>query len=1510
MSTATRQPSLDQAQRKKLVKNTKRLDTPWLRSEVRKLLELELNQFESLLNKKLVSELHLEFCAWLADQQEEIDQQLKHVPREKRRKWLSDRLFLDRRRPENQPPRMLSDFLFQFANQKLRRLGELKRENQEFRKTVTKVRNDDEREQIILHYASTLGATSRQLSGDQRAFARWFGEEAVTDRYAKSVGEIELLLAFTFQRIGLTLAHIFRLSTDQHYEAFPKNDEESQSQLAKRLVALWKRLNLESRLQEALVYEGDNRVYVSVLKCLTLVLKEIPDGLLDELFEVRTLMFVHRAAMECNSEVWIQCEALNILAAISMAHAFPILRMRLESPIKGDDIFVRRHALKLIEEYLLAMPDNSPHKECDIANQLDDPSSFVRQKLAKVAFLSTHSESDSKWKALVLKDSDPKVRAAAVMCPAEVACEPLRLFDSFQMLVESLENELDPFVLRTTMWTAIQLLTRLINAHPESELQQSKLSILNVVQGQLVPALNRLEVSHEDIPLRRWAAQTREQLWALQDPLVQTIINRLGPRLKKIKPGKSKRFPKSWFRRLSREKLGRVFAVIAQDDFGYDLQFGLLGVRISRGPSFGFRLWRWLYECTHLATDKRQGISHTCGRISTSTLRAPSQILGELSETKVPGEPLTIAADGTWRPFLPLVDDFVSILNMSWVWPRTVNFHTSQGRTQVTGPKWIWQRVRAAWELNFKFKRFADLRNWDEESNVASSYVEAMSRLGFHVQFESRSLDDFDSASVDSREANIDNPIPETLETDSSVSKFFAAAVAAIPCTPLLGQALFESPFWRQIQRFIDYFSSAFENTLEELVVFAGLVLLFVVGKHLLSNWSFRKARAKIPLSIGGWGTRGKSGTERLKAALIGVMGHGIVSKTTGCEAMFIHSHAFGEPLEIPLFRPYDKATIWEHRNLIVLASQMNPSVFLWECMALNPDYVNVLQRQWTQDDIATITNTYPDHEDVQGPAGHNVATTISGFVPLNSHLISTEQVMRPYVTESCRRAGTTFEGVGWLESGLVTDDILDRFPYQEHPDNIALVAKMGMNLGVDYEFSLKAMADYLVPDLGVLKTHPISNVRNREIEFTNGMSANERFGCMGNWKRLEFDQQDPWKSPCTWVCGVVNNRADRVPRSKVFAKILVEDIHADRHFLIGSNLKGLQGFINEAWEDHEQSFTLIDHEGIWKPDYALEILHKTARDFRQPIEEAHIVDKVRGMIIGCVGSAHYSQNINANSLALEWEAPVNVYTALEAAGVSEAMVASLKQHIIELKTSLEEYRELEQVIQSTTPDDATRTDDRFREVLKTWFFRKLIVVENYNATGEEVIRTIVDSTPPGFRNRLMGLQNIKGTGLDFVYRFQAWDVCRDACEAMASKQSVDAERGLQALVSMPEIGQLCQNLVREAIQIGRRNPDLQRADLQALIDQLESKLADKSLELPSGEATPSNKSAGEWNQWLLKMAEEFLDVSDSIKRRNLADSIYDDLANQRISRQRAVVELRKINKRQKGGWLIDQKKT
>src|SRR5690606_22408584 len=145
----------------------------------------------------------------------------------------------------------------------------------------------------------------------------------------------------------------------------------------------------------------------------------------------------------------------------------------------------------------------------------------------------------------------------------------------------------------------------------------------------------------------------------------------------------------------------------------------------------------------------------------------------------------------------------------------------------------------------------------------------------------------------------------------------------------------------------LHYFLTLEGNSQEALGLFAlGLAGLFL-GSGYLRRRRIANARAAIPLSIGGWGTRGKSGTERLKAGLFHGLGFRTFSKTTGCEAMFIHAAPLGPQVEIYTFRPYGKATIWEQRDLLQLAAGLDSEVFLWECMALNPEYVDILQRGW-----------------------------------------------------------------------------------------------------------------------------------------------------------------------------------------------------------------------------------------------------------------------------------------------------------------------------------------------------------------------------------------------------------------------------------------------------------------------------------------------------------------------------------------------------------------------------------
>ena len=306
------------------------------------------------------------------------------------------------------------------------------------------------------------------------------------------------------------------------------------------------------------------------------------------------------------------------------------------------------------------------------------------------------------------------------------------------------------------------------------------------------------------------------------------------------------------------------------------------------------------------------------------------------------------------------------------------------------------------------------------------------------------------------------------------------------------------------------YFIAQRGNSPVQLAFFVMALFGLTMARAADERRRLRHALATIPLHIGGWGTRGKSGTERLKASLFQALGYDVMVKTTGCEAMVIHGIPERDALEVFLFRPYDKPTIWEQSKTVQLAADLGVQVFLWECMALRPNFVDVLAHQWMKGRFATLTNAYPDHEDVMGPSGEEVARVIAGFLPEGGEAITAEVEMLPILKAEARRKGTALDAIRPEDADLLPRDLVERIPYQEHPRNVALVAAMAARWGIPRDRAIAAMADCVVPDLGVLKTYPEVTLRSRRVRFSNGMSANERAGALGNWQRLGLADK-PW---------------------------------------------------------------------------------------------------------------------------------------------------------------------------------------------------------------------------------------------------------------------------------------------------------------------------------------------------------------------------------------------------------------
>ncbi|TFZ05034.1 hypothetical protein [Ramlibacter rhizophilus] len=1269
----------------------------------------------------------------------------------------------------------------------------------------------------MIEFAAQLGATRAQLRGDRRAFRRWFGPDALMDRVAYQIGQHERTLVFALRGIG----RLAPLALQQRSGA-----------------PAWRELQLEEPLEPLLRWTGDARVRTHAFLALAESLAPLAPEEATQAMQPSTVAYVYRASLDPSLDIWIQREAMTLLAAIAPDQVATVLRRRLREPAAGDDLFVRRHAVEMLGRSL--------HIDARLADLLahvaDDPSAHVRQAAAQVIPSMPADVVRVVWPRLGQDEPVAAVAAAAFL--------QLPLLASREELADAalgwIQAALDPgqksaFLARVALHAAEDGGQRLQGSTRERWI------------AAVMPAVEAMHVGAQLLPVRRWAALTRERLWLASDDEARAVAEALAPQAHGATPGGGARtldLPVA----TPEPILGRVMSVLTQRDFPLDVSAGGGRLRAWRGHQFGFRLWRFLHEWRHPSPDKRQAHRHTIGRIFHGTLRAPSAILAELAQTKVPGEPLQMATESGWRPYLPLVDELLSLLEQDPA-KGPLRLYTAEGVTEVDPPLEPARRLRARSALTRRFAHYASARNWVEGSAAhPNTYLRMLAELGFEFRFR---------------------PHPGT-SADSAVLRFFSA-------TPLGMASL---PEFRA--RIENYFFSAYENTLFDLALFIAGGLVAFLGHHMLVNRSMRRAREAIPLVVGGWGTRGKSGTERLKAAMFNGQGYCVVSKTTGCEAMFVYSKPFGAPRELFLFRPYDKATIWEQFNVVRLARRLGCEVFLWECMALTPSFVRLMQRAWMRDDMATLTNTFPDHEDLQGPAGIDIPQVMTNFIPERGLLFTTEEQMRPILQEAADRLGTRLKGVGWLESGLIAPDVLARFPYQEHPDNIALVTALGAELGYARDFALKSMADHVVPDLGVLKTFPPARVSLRVLEFSNGMSANERYGCLGNWTRLGFDTQDFEAEPGVMISTVVNNRADRIARSRVFAGVIAEDIQADVHLLIGGNVDGLKGYIRESWAAHAAALTLWPEQPVEGGPAA--VLRLLARRYRV----VHSETLVRARLEVMLASVGAPKEILSHSGSLE-----SLQEALAPLGLEHADEV-LRFHGRDLE-SQREFAQIAQRVEQAGTSAQPELDAALRQQMTVWFERRIHVVEDYYATGDAVIARVRDATPPGFRNRVMGIQNIKGTGLDFVYRWLAWDTCARACDQLASRDTMVQRKGLLTLTGFQEWGVLTHDRLRERLGALRETSLGQQASVRAQIDAI---AASEAAAMERVRAQMQSVRRAGWLDTVFGWLEGMADATDAIRRRRRADRIYRDLVTRRIGEARAVSELQALTQRQKGGWL------
>ena len=316
-------------------------------------------------------------------------------------------------------------------------------------------------------------------------------------------------------------------------------------------------------------------------------------------------------------------------------------------------------------------------------------------------------------------------------------------------------------------------------------------------------------------------------------------------------------------------------------------------------------------------------------------------------------------------------------------------------------------------------------------------------------------------------------------------------------------------------------------------------VILIIFG--LLENYFHKHALSKIPIRIHVNGTRGKSSVTRLIAS--GLRGGNLrtFAKTTGTTPRIINEN--GKDVEIHRLR---SASIGEQVKLIRYFSNKKPDALVIECMAVNPQYQWVSEQCIVQSTLGVITNVRPDHLDEMGTTNKEIAYSLSNTIPFNSKIITAEYSTIEPLKEVSEKRNSIIEQ---SDINDIDKSYLNKFPFIEHPENIALALKVCLAMGISRDDALDGMLD-TIPDPGSLFIWNIKNNKNR-CKFISGFAANDPSSTKMVWNLINdrFNNKS---------CIFLNTRNDRRYRTIQLMELVLNDIKPDLFIVRADNVSSI----------------------------------------------------------------------------------------------------------------------------------------------------------------------------------------------------------------------------------------------------------------------------------------------------------------------------------------------------------------
>ena len=232
---------------------------------------------------------------------------------------------------------------------------------------------------------------------------------------------------------------------------------------------------------------------------------------------------------------------------------------------------------------------------------------------------------------------------------------------------------------------------------------------------------------------------------------------------------------------------------------------------------------------------------------------------------------------------------------------------------------------------------------------------------------------------------------------------------------------------------------------------------------------------------------------------------------------------------------------------------------------------------------------------------------------------------------------------------------------------------------------------------------------------------------------------------------------------------------------------------------------------------------------------------------------------------------------------------------------SFEEYQSLTDELKQRIGAPQAALNVKCAELIKTWFSRKLVMIEDYYATGDPIVEELQRQTPAGFLNRIIGV--CKPLKVRDLISYTVGKSGNSATKRVrrSGADRLAASRGLNFLGNRKVFGQLFQHKVEVTLRQLPDDPNFRRRQDDVCLDSIQSTLT-SSADTVQPQVASSTQQQYRAKDTLLDVAESLFDLADSVRRRKRADLIYKDLTHERIIVKAAIAELRIINKRQKKG--------